>query len=68
LNDPFELKSVNLCDPVHQKAFEGIEELDFEGYTAAMARQFGVLCFSEEKSVWVSTSLRVKESSGVCSM
>lgn len=50
LNDPFELKSVNLCDPVNAQAFDGIEELDFEGYKAAMARRFGVLCFSEHKN------------------
>ena len=50
LNDPFELKSVNLCDPEHAQAFDGIEEKNFEGYKAAVARRWGVLCFSEEKN------------------
>jgi hypothetical protein len=26
LNDPFELKSVNLCNPLHAQAFDGIRK------------------------------------------
>jgi hypothetical protein len=66
LNDPFELKSVNLCDPVNARAFDGIEQLDFEGYKAALARRFGVLCFSECKTdvlLWAHYADRHK---GIC--
>jgi hypothetical protein len=83
LNDPFELKSVNLCDRVLAQTFDGIQEKDFEGFKATIARRFGVLCFSEEKtdalqwrttqtvireSVWASMSLEAKESLGGSSM
>jgi len=39
LNDPFELKSVNLCNPVHAQAFDGIDKFEFEGFKAGMARR-----------------------------
>jgi hypothetical protein len=48
LNDPFEFKSVNLCNPVHAQAFDGTHK--FEGWKPEMARRFGVLCFSEDKA------------------
>jgi len=48
LNDPFELKAVNLCNPAHALAFDGTGK--FEGYKAEMARLYGVLCFSEDKA------------------
>lgn len=47
LNDPFELKSVNLCDPLHALAFDGTDNRG--GFKAEMARRYGVLCFSEDK-------------------
>jgi hypothetical protein len=48
LNDPFELKSVNLCNPLHAQAFDGTDKR--EGYKAEMARRYGVLCLSEDKT------------------
>ncbi len=66
LNDPFELKSVNLCDPVHALAFDGIEEKGFQGFKATMARHFGVLCFSEEKSDVLQWSHYAERHKGIC--
>jgi len=66
LNDPFELKSVNLSDPKHAQAFDGIEELDFEGYKAALARRFGVLCFSERKSDPLQWAHYADRHHGIC--
>jgi Protein of unknown function (DUF2971) len=42
LNDPFEFKSVNLCNPRHAQAFDG--------FIPQMAERFGVLCFSKDKT------------------
>src|SRR5260370_2192350 len=56
LNDPFELKSVNLCNPVHAQAFDGIEEKNFEGYKAAVARLWGGLSFRAQKTGGLPTS------------
>jgi hypothetical protein len=64
LNDPFELKSVNLCDPIHAQAFDGTE--DFEGYKAEMARRFGVLCFSEEKTDVLQWAHYADRHKGIC--
>jgi hypothetical protein len=64
LNDPFELKSVNLCDPVHARAFDGAE--DFEGYKATMARRFGVLCFSEDKADVLQWAHYADRHKGIC--
>ena len=47
LNDPFELKSVNLCNPQHAIAFDGSEKHNFAGFKAEIGKRFGVLCFSE---------------------
>jgi DUF2971 family protein len=66
LNDPFELKSVNLCDPVQAQAFDGIEELGFEGFKATIARRFGVLCFSEEKTDVLQWSHYADRHKGIC--
>jgi len=66
LNDPFELKSVNLCDPVHAQTFDGIEEIDFEGYKATIARRFGVLCFSEEKVDILQWAHYADRHKGIC--
>jgi hypothetical protein len=66
LNDPFELKSVNLCNPLHARAFDGIEELNFEGYKAAMARKWGVLCFSEEKTDVLQWAHYADRHKGIC--
>jgi len=38
LNDPFELKSVNRCNPLHAQAFDGTGE--HEGFKAEMARRY----------------------------
>jgi hypothetical protein len=66
LNDPFELKSVNLCDPVNAQAFDGIDELEFEGYKAAVARRFGVLCFSEHKTDVLQWAHYADRHKGIC--
>jgi DUF2971 family protein len=66
LNDPFELKSVNLCDPIHAQAFDGIEKEDFEGYKAAVARRFGVLCLSEEKADVLQWAHYADRHKGIC--
>jgi len=66
LNDPFELKSVNLCDPKHAQAFDGIEELDFEGYKSALARRFGVLCFTERKTDLLQWAHYADHHRGIC--
>jgi Protein of unknown function (DUF2971) len=64
LNDPFELKSVNLCNPLHARAFDGNQH--FEGYKAEVARHFGVLCFSEDKSDVLQWSHYADRHKGIC--
>jgi hypothetical protein len=64
LNDPFELKSVNLCDPLHARAFD--ETRDFEGYKSTMARRYGVLCFSEDKTDVLQWSHYADRHRGIC--
>jgi Protein of unknown function (DUF2971) len=66
LNDPFELKSVNLCDPMNAQAFDGIPEISFEGYKEAMARRFGVLCFAENKTDVLQWSHYADRHRGIC--
>ena len=66
LNDPFELKSVNLCNPVHAQVFDGIEEKNFEGYKAAVARRWGVLCFSEKKTDVLQWAHYADRHKGIC--
>jgi hypothetical protein len=66
LNDPFELKSVNLCDPVLAQTFDGIEEIGFEGFKAGIARQWGVLCFSEEKTDVLQWAHYAERHKGIC--
>lgn len=66
LNDPFELKSVNLCNPDHARAFDGIEIINFEGYKAAVARRWGVLCFSEEKADVLQWAHYADRHKGIC--
>jgi hypothetical protein len=66
LNDPFELKSVNLCNPVHAQAFDGIEKINFEGYKAAVAQRWGVLCFSEEKTDVLQWAHYADRHKGIC--
>jgi hypothetical protein len=64
LNDPFELKAVNLCNPHHALAFDG--KGDFEGYKPGMSRRFGVLCFSEEKADVLQWAHYADRHKGVC--
>jgi hypothetical protein len=64
LNDPFELKSVNLCNPEHALAFDGTE--GSEGYKAEMARRFGVLCFSEAKNDLLQWAHYADRHKGMC--
>jgi len=64
LNDPFELKSVNLCNPLHSTTFDGNQY--FEGYKAEVARHFGVLCFSEDKSDVLQWSHYADRHKGIC--
>ncbi len=64
LNDPFELKSVNLCNPLHAQAFDGTEY--YEGYKSEMSRKFGVLCFSENKSDLLQWSHYADRHKGIC--
>jgi hypothetical protein len=66
LNDPFELKSVNLCNPEHALAFDGIENENCEGYKAAVARRWGVLCFSEEKTDILQWAHYADRHKGIC--
>ncbi len=64
LNDPFELKSVNLCNPIHAQAFDGTD--NFEGYKAEMARLYGVLCFSEDKADVLQWAHYADRHKGIC--
>ena len=64
LNDPFELKSVNLCNPVHAQAFDGTDKS--EGFKAEMARRFGVLCFSEDKADVLQWAHYADRHKGIC--
>jgi hypothetical protein len=66
LNDPFELKSVNLCNPVHAQAFDGIEKINFEGFKATVAQHWGVLCFSEEKTDVLQWAHYADRHKGIC--
>lgn len=66
LNDPFELKSVNLCNPEHARTFDGIEKENFEGYKAAVARRWGVLCFSEAKTDLLQWAHYAERHKGIC--
>jgi hypothetical protein len=66
LNDPFELKSVNLCNPEHARAFDGLEKENFEGYKAAVAQRFGVLCFSEKKTDVLQWAHYADRHRGIC--
>ena len=66
LNDPFELKSVNLCNPEHAQAFDGIAGLNFKGFKAEMARRYGVLCFSELKNDVLQWSHYAERHRGIC--
>jgi hypothetical protein len=65
LNDPFELKSVNLCNPLHAQAFDGIEGLS-EGHKASVARKWGVLCFSEKKTDLLQWAHYADRHKGIC--
>jgi hypothetical protein len=64
LNDPFELKSVNLCNPAHAQAFDGIGE--HEGFKAQMAQRYGVLCFSEDKTDVLQWAHYADRHKGIC--
>jgi len=64
LNDPFELKSVNLCNPAHSLAFDGTET--HEGFKAEMARRYGVLCFSEDKTDVLQWAHYADRHRGIC--
>jgi hypothetical protein len=64
LNDPFELKAVNLCDPAHALAFDGADK--FVGYKAEMARLYGVLCFSEDKADVLQWAHYADRHKGIC--
>jgi hypothetical protein len=64
LNDPFELKSVNLCNPLHAQAFDGIGK--HEGFKAEMARRYGVLCFSEDKTDVLQWAHYADRHKGIC--
>jgi Protein of unknown function (DUF2971) len=66
LNDPFEFRSVNLCDPVHAQAFEGSEELGIVGFLPEMARLNGVLCFSENKVDLLQWAHYADRHKGIC--
>jgi hypothetical protein len=64
LNDPFELKSVNLCNPLHAQAFDGTDQRD--GFKAEMARRYGVLCFSEDKTDVLQWAHYADRHKGIC--
>jgi hypothetical protein len=64
LNDPFELKSVNLCNPVHAQAFDGTDK--HEGFKAEMARLYGVLCLSEDKADVLQWAHYADRHKGIC--
>lgn len=64
LNDPFELKSVNLCNPLHAQAFDGTDKS--EGYKAEMARRYGVVCFSEDKADVLQWAHYADRHKGIC--
>lgn len=66
LNDAFELKSVNLCDPDHARAFDGIELVGFKGFKAEIAKRFGVLCFSESKADILQWAHYADHHRGIC--
>jgi hypothetical protein len=66
LNDPFEFRSVNLCNRVHAMAFEGIEQIGSIGYLAEAARKFGVLCFSEKKDDLLQWAHYADHHKGIC--
>jgi hypothetical protein len=64
LNDPFELKSVNLCNPLHAQAFDGTDK--HEGFRDEMARRFGVLCFSEDRADILQWAHYADRHKGIC--
>jgi hypothetical protein len=64
LNDPFELKSVNLSNPLHAQAFDGTGK--FEGFKTDMAKRYGVLCFSEDKTDLLQWAHYADRHKGVC--
>ncbi len=66
LNDPFELRSVNLCNRRHALAFDGNDAVEFTGYLADMARRFGVLCFSEKKDDLLQWAHYADRHKGIC--
>jgi hypothetical protein len=66
LNDPFEFQAVNLCDPVHAQAFYGIPKAGSIGFLAEIARRFGVLCFSEDKSDLLQWAHYADHHRGIC--
>jgi hypothetical protein len=64
LNDLFELKSVNLCKPLHAQAFDGTDK--HEGFKGEIARRYGVLCFSEDKTDVLQWSHYADRHKGIC--
>lgn len=64
LNDPFELKSANLCNPLHAQAFDGTNK--FEGFKAEMAQRYGVLCFSEDNADLLQWAHYADRHKGIC--
>jgi hypothetical protein len=66
LNDPFELKSVNLCDPQHAMAFDGSKKHGIEGYKPIVGRSWGVLCFSEDKTDILQWAHYADRHKGIC--
>lgn len=64
LNDPFELKGVNLCNPAQAMAFDGVG--NHEGFKAEMSHRFGVLCFSENKSDVLQWAHYADRHKGIC--
>ncbi len=64
LNDPFEFKSFNLCNPLRAQAFDGTNKR--EGFKAEMARRYGVLCFSEDKTDVLQWAHYADRHKGIC--
>jgi hypothetical protein len=66
LNDPFELRSVNLCNWRHALAFDGQDRAAFRGFLALTASKFGVLCFSEKKDDLLQWAHYADRHKGIC--
>ncbi len=66
LNDPFELRSVNLCNWRHALAFDGQDRAAFRGFLALTASTFGVLCFSERKDDLLQWAHYADRHKGIC--